>query len=46
MKNQTSVLSVFVSLSIFHCLFDNGVGLPVLTTLVTARPLFLFEIYV
>ena len=27
------------SLNIFNCLFNNGVGLQVLTTLVTARPL-------
>ena len=28
------------SLNIFNCLFNNGVGLQVLTTLVTVRPLF------
>ena len=26
-------------LNLFNCLFDNGVGLQILTTLVTARPL-------
>ena len=33
--------NVYFSLNIFNCLFNNGVGLQVLTTLVTARPLYI-----
>ena len=39
-SNPPSAVKVIAySLNIFNCLFNNGVGLQVLTTLVTARPL-------